>query len=209
MKLFSYFRSTASYRVRLALAYKNIPYTPYYVNLRIDEQNQNYKKINPFGLVPALETNHGIIFQSLAIIEYLEKHYPNPSIWINDPFKQAQAMSIAQAICCDIHPLNNLKVLKYLTGTLEISEAQKNDWYHHWIHESFQALEKQLSETAGKFCVANTISIADICLIPQVYNANRFEVNLSEYPIIRRLNEAVLAQDWVKTAIPESQEDAS
>ena len=168
MELFTYFRSTASYRVRLALAYKQIAYESHYVNLRTDEQNQTYKTINSFGLVPALKTESGVISQSLAIIEYLEKTHPTPPLFLDNPFQQSQAMAIALAISCDIHPLNNLRVLNYLTKTLKISETEKNAWYHHWVHEGFQPLEQQLKKTAGDFCIGNTISVADICLIPQV-----------------------------------------
>lgn len=208
MELFTYFRSTASYRVRLVMAYKGISYDSHYVNLRTNEQNQNYKQANPYGLVPALTTKQGVIFQSLAIIEYLETFHPTPSLWLNDPFQQAQAMAIAQSICCDVHPLNNLRVLQYLTNTLKISEEQKNAWYHHWVHEGFKPLEKQLKETSEKFCIQNHLSVADICLIPQVYNANRFGVDMSAYPNIQRINETVLALEWTKEAAPEVQKDA-
>jgi maleylacetoacetate isomerase len=208
MEIFTYFRSTASYRVRLALSYKNLAYKPHYINLRTNEQNQQYKETNPFGLVPTLTTEQGIIFQSLAIIEYLERTHPTPSLWLNNPFLQAQAMSIAQAICCDIHPLNNLRILKYLERNLGLSEEQKTDWYQHWIHEGFKPLEKQLSQMARNFCIGDNLSIADICLVPQVYNANRFNVNLSAYPTIKRVNEYVLAQPWIRTTTPEEQEDA-
>lgn len=209
MELFTYFRSTASYRVRLALAYKGIPYTPRFINLRLNEQCQEYKFTNPMGLVPVLASEHGTIFQSLAILEYIEKVHPTPPLWLDDDFNQAQAMAMAQTICCDIHPLNNLRILKYLTETLKLSDDQKNAWYHHWIHEGFRALEKQLQLTSGKFCIEDTLSIADICLIPQVYNANRFEVNLYEYPIITRINETVLSQNWAAPAVPEAQADAA
>ena len=208
MELFTYFRSTASYRVRLALAYKQIAFDPKYVNLRIDEQNQEYKNINGFGMVPALVSEAGVISQSLAIIEYLEKIHPTPTLFLDDPLQQSQAMAIALAISCDIHPLNNLRVLNYLTKTLNITESQKTAWYHHWVHEGFQPIEQMLSKTAGDFCVGNTISVADICLIPQVYNAHRFEVDMSPYPIIERINNFVLALDWTKPAIPEAQYDA-
>ncbi len=209
MRLFTYFRSTASYRVRLALAYKGISYIPHYINLRIDEQNNDYKETNQFGLVPTIKTDQGTIFQSLAIIEYLEKLHPTPTLWLEDHFKQAQAMSIAQAICCDVHPLNNLRVLKYLSGTLGLSDEQKNAWYHHWVHEGFKPLEEQLKGVSGKFCVGDQLSVADICLIPQVYNANRFGVDLSTYPTIKRINESVLTQDWASVAVPEAQADAT
>ena len=208
INLFTYFRSTASYRVRLALAYKGIAYSANYINLRENEQNKQYKDINPSGLVPVLQTDLGIISQSLAILEFIEKQYPTPPLWLDNPFEQAQALAIAQSICCDIHPLNNLRVLKYLTNTLKLSEEQKNDWYHHWIHEGFKALEKQLQQTSGNFCIKNTISVAELCLVPQVYNANRFGVDLGDYPIIRRINELVLEQEWTTSAVPEAQADA-
>ncbi len=208
MELFTYFRSTASYRVRLVMAYKGISSTPHYVNLRTNEQHHDYKQINPYGLVPALTTKQGIIFQSLSIIEYLETFHPTPPLWLNDPFQQAQAMAIAQSICCDVHPLNNLRVLQYLTTTLNITEEQKNAWYHHWVHEGFKPLEKQLEENSGKFCIQNHLSIADMCLIPQVYNANRFGVDMSPYPNIQRINETVLELEWTKAATPEAQKDA-
>lgn len=207
MKLFTYFRSTASYRVRLVLSYKNIAYDSHYVNLRTNEQNQQYKEINPFGLVPTLKTTQGSISQSLAIIEYIEKIYPTPPIWLNDPFLQAQAMSIALAICCDIHPINNLRILKYLESSLNTSEEQKSTWYHHWVHEGFRPLENQLSYSAGTFCIGDDLSIADICLIPQVYNANRFNIDLSPYPTIKRVNDHLLSQRWAELAIPERQAD--
>jgi len=208
MRLFTYFRSTASYRVRLAFAYKQVNYQSAYVNLRNNEQNQDYKTINPFGLVPALVTESGVICQSLAIIEYLEKTHPNPTLFLDDPWQQAKALEIAQAICCDIHPLNNLRVLNYLTEALKISDEARNDWYHHWVHEGFMPLEQQLAKIAGDFCIGNTISLADICLIPQIFNANRFGIDMSRYPTIERINRYVLGLDWVKTASPEAQADA-
>lgn len=209
MELFTYFRSTASYRVRLALAYKQIPYNSNYVNLRTGEQNLEYKKINPFGLVPALATESGLISQSLAIVEYIEKMHPTPPLFFKDPFQQSQAMAIALAISCDIHPLNNLKVLNYLTNILKISDAEKTNWYHHWIHEGFQPIEQILQQTSGDFCIDDNISVADICLIPQVYNAHRFKVDMSAYPIITKINQKVLSLEWAKQASPEEQSDAS
>ncbi len=208
MELFTYFRSTASYRVRLALAYKHIAYEPRYVNLRHDAKKQEYKNINQFGLVPALTTEAGVLPQSLAIINYLEKTHPTPPLFLDDPWQQSQAMAMALAISCDVHPLNNLRVLNYLTETLSITDAQKNAWYHHWVHEGFEPLEAQLKQTAGNFCIGQTISVADICLIPQVYNAIRFEVDLTPYPTIERINHFVLALEWAKQATPEAQADA-
>ena len=208
MELCTYFRSTASYRVRLVLDYKKIAYEPHYINLRANEQNQTYKNINSFGNVPALITESGVIPQSLAIIEYIEKKHPTPPIFLKDPFQQSQAMAIALSICCDIHPLNNLKVLNYLTKTLNINEQEKNEWYNHWVNEGFQPIEQMLQQTAGDFCIGNTISIADICLIPQVYNAHRFNVDMSSYPIISRINQAFLSLEWAKQASPEEQGDS-
>lgn len=209
MELFTYFRSTSSYRVRLALAYKQIPYDSNYVNLRTGEQNHNYKNINPFGLVPTLVTESGMISQSLAIVEYIEKIHPTPPLFFKDPFQQSQAMSIALAISCDIHPLNNLKVLNYLINVLKISDEEKTNWYHHWIHEGFQPIEQILKQTRGDFCIGDNISVADICLIPQVYNAHRFNVDMSNYPTITKINQNILKFGWAKQASPEEQGDAS
>lgn len=208
MELFTYFRSTASYRVRLSLAYKQISYESHYVNLRENEQNREYKDINPFGLVPSLRAENGLISQSLSIIEYIENTHPTPPIFFKEPFKQSQAMAIAQAICCDIHPLNNLRVLNYLTNTLKINDEEKTNWYHHWVHEGFKPIEQMLLQTAGVFCIGDFISIADICLIPQVYNADRFNVDMSVYPTIAKINENVLSLDWAQKASPEMQGDA-
>ncbi len=208
MELFTYFRSTSSYRVRLALAYKQISYDSNCVNLRTGEQNHEYKKINPFGLVPSLITESGLISQSLAIIEYIEKIHPTPPFFFKNPFQQSQAMAIALAISCDIHPLNNLKVLNYLTNVLKISDEEKTNWYHHWIHEGFKPIEQMLQQTSGDFCIGDNISVADICLIPQVYNANRFNVDISVYPTIKKINQKVLSLEWAKQASPEEQSDA-
>ena len=208
MKLFTYFRSTASYRVRLALAYKQIPYESHFVNLRVNEQSQDYKTINPFGLVPALQTESGTISQSLAIIEYIENRHPTPALFLKDSSLQSKAMEIALSISCDIHPLNNLRVLNYLSNVLKIDDTQKTDWYHHWVHEGFKPIEQMLAQTAGSFCIGDTISVSDICLIPQVYNANRFNVDMLSYPIIKKINKNVLSFDWAQKASPEVQEDA-
>ena len=208
MELFTYFRSTASYRVRLALGYKQIPYVPHYVNLRTNEHNQNYKNTNQFGLVPALNTDDGLITQSLSIIEYIENTHPTSPLFLENPFQQSQAMAIAQAICCDIHPLNNLRVLNYLSNTLKISDSEKTNWYHHWLHEGFKPIEQMLQQTSGSFCIGNTISVADICLIPQVYNAHRFNVDMAAYPIISKINQNILELEWAQKASPENQEDA-
>lgn len=208
MELFTYFRSTASYRVRLALAYKQIPYESHFVNLRVNEQNQDYKTVNPFGLVPTLKTESGIVTQSLAIIEYIEKKYPTPALFLKDSFLQSKAMEIALSISCDIHPLNNLRVLNYLTNVLKIDDKKKTDWYHHWVHEGFKPIEQMLSQTAGSFCIGNTISVADICLIPQVYNAHRFNVDMANYSLIRKINQNIMDCDWAQKASPEAQEDA-
>jgi len=189
LTLFDYFRSSASYRVRIVLNLKGIRHDISEIHLVKDGGEQHsdaYQAINPQGLVPSIkESTSGhdfILHQSLAIIEYLNEKYPIPDLLPSDIESKAQVRSFAYKICCDVHPLNNLRVLNYLESTLRISDEQKLQWYDHWVEEGFRALETQLRSTSqGKFCFGNQPSLADICLIPQVYNAKRFHIDLSAY----------------------------
>ena len=189
MLLYDYFRSTASYRVRIALNLKGIKYDKQTVNLMTDEHQNDYLTVNPQGLVPALELNDGtVLTQSLAICEYLEETYPKPAILPGDPRQRAFCRSLSQSITCDIHPLNNLRVRQYLQGTLNINDDEKLAWYHHWVEQGLAAFESALNRREQNlFCCGETPTLADICLIPQIYNARRFECDISHFSNISRI----------------------
>ena len=209
LRLYSYFRSSAAYRVRIALNYKGIEYQQIPVNLLADEQNsKEYLAVNPLGLVPALVlVDDTIITQSTAILEWLEEQYPEPGLYPHDAATRAKARSLCNIIACDIHPLNNLRVLKYLKEELKISEEQKNNWYQHWIAKGFSSMEKALSPDS--YALGDTVSMVDIYLIPQVYNALRFNQDMNSYPNITRIYHRCNELDAFKRAAPESQMDAS
>lgn len=197
MKLYDYYRSTASYRVRIALNLKNINYEAIPIHLinHGGEQHQApYLEINPQGLVPALDENGHILNQSLAIIEYLEEINPTPALLPHNPLARAQVRSIAMIIACDIHPLNNLRILQQLKEQFKATENQVFTWYHRWLKEGFDAVERTLQKLPRKnhVCYGNEISLADICLIPQVYNAQRFNFSMDSYPLICEINDHCL-----------------
>jgi len=209
MKIFDYYRSTACYRVRIALNYKNINYetlSVHLINNGGEQHHQNYLNINPQGLVPALETNGHILSQSLSIIEYLEELNPSPALLPKTALGRAEVRSLAMIIACDIHPINNLRILEYLKKEFEASITQVNEWYHHWLKAGFDAIELKLKNLARKekFCYGDDISLADICLIPQVYNAKRFDFPMDDYPLISKINEYCLTLDAFKDAEPKS-----
>ncbi len=210
MILYSYWRSTAAYRVRIALNIKKIKYSTKAIHLVKSggEQLQDeYMLLNPQSLVPSLETDKGdVLTQSLAIIDYLESEYQDPLLYPNDTILKAKTKAMALSIACDIHPLNNLRVLKYLKG-LEINQTDVDEWYHHWIHKGFTAIEKQLKSTCGLYCFGNDVTVADIFLVAQVYNANRFKVSLDDYPLIAKINNSCLSLKEFIDALPENQPD--
>jgi maleylacetoacetate isomerase len=207
MKLYSYFRSSAAYRVRIALNLKKLDHELVPVNLLKSEQTSDaYKVINPMGLVPALEVGDQSMTQSLAMLEWLEEEYPEPAIIPGNSGQKALVRSLAYTVCCDIHPLNNLRVLKYLQGELDIDDEQKGRWYQHWIREGFVALEQQLPD--GPFCVGDSPTLADICLIPQVYNALRFKVPMNEFPKIKAIYQHCNELKAFVDASPEQQPDS-
>lgn len=209
MKLYGYFRSSAAYRVRIALNLKGLEADQLPVSLIDGEQQQDaYRALNPQGLVPALATEQGLLTQSLAIIEYLESQHPTPALLPGDAWQQAQIRAFALSLACDIHPLNNLRVLKYLSGELAVADAQKSAWYSHWIQAGFAALEAQLADHAGDYCFGINPTLADVCLVPQVYNAKRFNVDLSAFPTILRITDHCNAQPAFQAAQPERQPDA-
>ncbi len=210
-KLYGYFRSSAAYRVRIALNLKGLDYAQVPVNLVKGEQRDEANLArNPQGLVPILETDEGVqLSQSLAICEYLEERHPEPALLPADPEGRARVRSLAQLVACEIHPLNNLKVLKYLVHELKLDEAAKLAWYRHWIAEGFTALEARLAGEAatGAFCHGDSPSLADLCLVPQVFNAERFECDLSAYPTIRRIAERCRGMEAFAKAAPGAQPD--
>ncbi|MDY7116071.1 maleylacetoacetate isomerase [Halomonas sp. SSL-5] len=210
--LYGYFRSSATYRVRIALNLKGFDYDQSPVNLVKGEQREaaNLGR-HPLGMVPSLITDEGVtLTQSMAICEYLDERYPEPPLLPADVTERARVRSLAQMVACEIHPLNNLRVLKYLVGELGGDDEAKLTWYRHWIAEGFQALETILTAEAGTgdFCHGNLPSLADICLVPQVYNAERFECDLSAYPTIQRITANCRALPAFQQAAPEAQPDA-
>ena len=213
MKLYDYFRSSAAYRVRIALNLKGVvPDERTFVHLRMGNQRaQDYLALNPQGLVPALALDDGeVLTQSLAIIEYLDEAHPEPPLLPVAPPARARVRGIALAIACEIHPLNNLRVLNYLIGTLGVAREQKDGWYKYWVDVGFEALEKKLSQEreTGVFCHGNAPTLADVCLVPQIANARRFNIDLSPYPTLTRIEAACLALPAFAGAAPERQPDA-
>ena len=207
LKLYDYFRSTAAYRLRIALLYKNIDFQSipvHLINNGGEQHSSEYQKLNPQELVPTLVDGSHTFTQSLAMLEYLDEKYPHPPLLPSDLISKAHVRSIAQMIACDIHPLNNLRVLQYLTQTLDHSEQEKIQWYRHWIALGFQAIETRLQgmQRSQAVCVGDDISMADVCLIPQVYNAHRFDCPMQDYPLINAINEHCLGMDAFYKASP-------
>jgi maleylacetoacetate isomerase len=211
MKLHGYFRSSATYRVRIALALKGLGWEQATVHLAKGHQfDPGFQAINPQSLIPVLEDGGRVMTQSLAIIEYLDEMHPQPPLLPATAADRQRVRAIALAIACDIHPLNNLRVLKYLTGDLGLSEDQKLAWYRHWVIVGFEALEPQLANdvATGRYCHGDQPGLADVALVPQVANARRFGVDLAPYPTIRRIDEACRQLAPFRSAAPENQPDA-
>lgn len=211
MKLYSYFRSSAAYRVRIALALKGLHYD--YASIQIAKGKQfeaEYAAVNPQHLVPVLEDERKLLYQSLAIIQYLDETYPEPRILPTDRFERNRVRSLALIIACEIHPLNNLRVLKYLTDVLKVTDEQKNAWYQHWVTTGFTALEHRLATEpqTGRFCHGDKPGFADISLVPQVANARRFKVDMTPFPTIVRIDAACNELEPFKKAAPQVQPDA-
>lgn len=213
MRLYDYFRSSAAYRVRIALNLKGVvPDERTFVHLRMGSQRaQDYLALNPQGLVPALALDDGsVLTQSLAIVEYLEETHPQPPLLPADAEGRARVRSIALSIACEIHPLNNLRVLNYLVGTLGVSREQKDGWYRYWIDVGFEALEKSLARdpATGRFCHGDAPTLADVCLVPQMANARRFSIDLAPYPTLVRIETECNALAAFADAAPAKQPDA-
>lgn len=193
LRLYDYHRSSASFRVRIALNLKGLSYEKISIHLLNQGGEQftlEYRTINPQSFVPSLQDEDKIITQSLAIIEYLNELHPEPPLLPTDPYQKALTRSFALAIAADIHPLNNLRVLKYLKHELDISDEQKTAWYQHWITAGFAALEAHLvtADAMGDFCFGDKPNLADVCLVPQMYNARRFNCDLTPYPNLVRID---------------------
>ena len=209
MKLYTYFRSSAAYRVRIALNLKNIDHELVTVNLlKSEQQGEQYLTKNPHGLLPTLETEQGVLSQSMAILEYLEQSYPDAPLLTGDAWQQAKIRSFCYAIACDIHPVDNLRVLKYLSNELGVEDDAKNAWYRHWVEIGFAKLEQQIDDKSD-YCVGNTITMADVCLVPQVFNAYRFKVDMTAYPKIAAIYERCNKLAAFSDAAPQNQPDAT
>ena len=211
MKLYGYFRSSAAFRVRIALNLKGLHYESAFVHLRRGDQREpSFLGINPQGLVPALETDGTVLVQSMPIIEYLDDTHPLPPLLPQDPKGRARVRALAAIVACDIHPLNNLRVLRYLLRPLGHDEAAVETWYNHWITEGFAALERLLGEDpqTGSFCHGDTPGLADIALVPQVFNAHRYpSLDLTAYPTILRIYRTCLKLEAFAAAHPDRQPD--
>ena len=211
MKLYTYFRSSAAFRVRIALNLKGLEYEPAFVHLaQGDHRKPDYAALNPQALVPALIDDGQMLSQSLAIMEYLEEKHPSPPLLPKHLAGRARVRSLAMLIACEIHPLNNLRVLRYLTKEFGRSEDEKNSWYRHWIHDGLAILEAELQRAPlpGRFCHGDAPTLADCCLVPQIFNAQRFECDLSHAPTVMRVFDECMQREAFQNAQPSRQPDA-
>jgi maleylpyruvate isomerase len=213
MRHYGFFRSSASYRLRIGLNLKGIAadYVPVHLSKGGGEQfAPAFAKLNPQNLVPVLEDEGHVLTQSLAILEYLDETHPEPAILPRDPAARARVRALAQIVACDIHPIDNLRVLNYLANELKVSEEGKLEWYRHWVALGLGSFEALLAgnPATGRFCHGDAPTIADICLVPQVFNAQRFQCPLDGYPTILRIHAACEALDAFSSARPERQPDA-
>ncbi|MDR5755862.1 maleylacetoacetate isomerase [Caballeronia sp. LZ035] len=213
MKLYSYFRSSAAYRVRIALNLKGLDYEYAAIHLLRDGGEQlkaDYRAVNPDGIVPALVDGDDTLTQSLAIIEYLEETHPEPPLLPKQPSDRAFVRSVALQVACEIHPLDNLRVLKYLKHQVKVPDEAKDAWYRHWVEAGFDSLEQRLAtdRRVGALTFGDTPTVADLCLVPQVFNARRFGIDVGRYPTIERIADHAGALDAFARAAPGQQPDA-
>lgn len=210
MKLYGYFRSSAVYRVRIALGLKGLGFDPAYIHLRKGDQfSDAFKAVNPQQLIPALETSDGdVLIQSLAMIEWLDETHPQPPLLPADPIGRARARAMANVVACDIHPLCNVRVGRYLKEELGHDDADVETWSQHWIGPAFEALEALTLEAPGAYAFGDSPTLADICLIPQMANARRVNLDMAPYPNLLRIEESCSRLDAFENARPENQPDA-
>ena len=210
-KLYTYFRSSAAFRVRIALNHKGLAWEPAVIWLPDGEQSgEAYRSVNVQSLVPTLVEGEHRLNQSLAIIEYLDETRPGPRLLPQDPLGRARVRSLSLLVACDIHPLNNLRVLKYLKGSLGQTQEGVDTWYRHWCDEGLRALEGELAGgPRGAFCHGDTVTMADLCLVPQVFNAQRFSVDMSRYPTTMRVFDECMRLPAFRDAQPSAQPEAA
>jgi len=211
MKLYTYFRSSASYRVRIALALKGLAHEAEYVSLPGGEhQADKFRAVNVQGLVPALEDGGRVFIQSLAILEYLEERHPKPPLLPASPADRAYVRAVSQIVACEMHPLNNLRTLKHIRKAYSLDEDAVNAWYRHWIADGFAMLEAYLSRERrfGKYCYGDMVTMADCCLVPQVFNAKRYACDLAPYPTIVRIFDECMKLEAFSSTEPAKQPDA-
>jgi maleylacetoacetate isomerase/maleylpyruvate isomerase len=212
MQLYNYFRSSASYRVRIALALKGLDYDYLPVHLvRKEQLAESYRALSAAQLEPVLKDGDHVLTQSLAIIEYLDETHPEPALLPGDAFARARIRALAQDVACEIHPLNNLRVLRYLVHDLKVAEDDKNRWYRHWVESGLEAIERQLIDNpaTGRFCHGDTPTLADCVLVPQIHNAQRFKCNLEQVPTVMRVFDACMALDAFSKTQPSACPDAA
>lgn len=211
MKLYGYWRSSAAYRVRIALNLKQVDAELIPVHLVKgggEQHSPQYTQLNPTHLVPTLIDEEVTLNQSLAIIDYLDAKFPEPSLYPKKLNERAIVQALSLDIACEIHPVNNLRVQQYLANELNVNEESKLAWSHYWMGTGFSAIEKKLATCSGQYCFGDTFSVADLCLVPQVYNANRFKVNMNEFPLINEIVERCNKHPAFIKALPENQADA-
>jgi maleylacetoacetate isomerase len=209
MELFNYFRSSASYRVRIALALKGLDYDYHAVHLQKNEHTApGYAQMSAARLVPMLRDGDALISQSLAIMEYLEEVYPQPPLLPSDPLGRARVRALALDIACEIHPLNNLRVLRYLVQSLKVPEEDKDRWYRHWVETGLEVVERRLAEEPAAFCHGDTPTLADCVLVPQIFNARRFHCRLDHVPHVMRVFDACMQLEAFDRTRPEACPDA-
>lgn len=210
-RLYTFWRSSASYRVRIALNHKGLTYQPALIHFRKEggqHRKPEFLAKNPQGLVPVWEESDWTLNQSLAIIEYLDETHPKPPLLPRDPKAKADVRALAQVIACEMHPVNNLRVLNYLKQALGQEQDAVDEWYRHWCTLGFESLEPILAKKAGQYCYGDSVTLVDCCLVPQVYNARRFDCDLSPYPNVVRIDKALNELDAFIKAAPENQPDA-